>query len=130
MRKPSWLATVVAVCLASICWAAGHAIADAAPTKADVQAQLKRGHEIAVARCSVCHAIGLDDPSPTRINANTAFRQLSDRFPISMLREAARTGYVSGHDEMPGFQFSLADIRALLTYIDSMAPASARYIGR
>ena len=29
---------------------------------------------------------------------------------------------------MPGFQFSMDDITALLTYIDSMAPADAHYI--
>lgn len=29
---------------------------------------------------------------------------------------------------MPGFQFTMDDINALLTYIDSMAPASAHYI--
>ena len=92
------------------------------------QARLERGHAIAVAKCSVCHAVGLTDKSPTRINTNTAFRQLSERFPIPMLRAAARTGNISGHDEMPGFQFTMDDITALLTYIDSMAPVKSRYI--
>jgi mono/diheme cytochrome c family protein len=99
-------------------------------TKSELQEQLERGHAIALANCSVCHAVGLTDKSPTRINSNTAFRQLSGRFPIPMLQEAARTGNISGHDEMPGFQFTMDDIKALLSYIDSMAPADARYIAR
>jgi mono/diheme cytochrome c family protein len=105
-------------------------LADAPPTNSATQAQLERGHAIALANCSVCHAVGLTDKSPTRINANTAFRQLSERFPIPMLQEAARTGHISGHDEMPGFQFTMDDIKALLFYIDSMAPADAHYITR
>lgn len=98
--------------------------------KPELQAQIERGRGIAVAHCSVCHAVGLDDPSPTRANANTAFRQLSERFPIPMLQEAARTGNISGHDEMPGFQFTMDEIEALLSYIDSLAPKSAHYVTR
>ena len=104
------------------------AVANSPQPRAELQAQVERGHAIALANCSVCHAVGLTDKSPTRINVNTAFRDLSERFPIPMLQEAARTGNISGHDEMPGFQFSMDDIRALLSYIDSMAPADAHYI--
>lgn len=89
-----------------------------------------RGHALAKAHCSECHAVDVDDPSPTSVNANTAFRQLHERFPIPMLEEAARSGQISGHDEMPGFDFSVSDIRDLLTYIDSFAPAGKRYIAR
>lgn len=118
-----------AVSLASLALLLGGAVrADKAADDADLEARLERGRAIAEARCSVCHAVGLTDESPTRINVNTAFRQLSERFPIPMLEDAARTGYISGHDEMPGFQFSMEDITALLTYIDSMAPAGARYV--
>jgi mono/diheme cytochrome c family protein len=108
-------------------WAAR---ADEPRAKTELEAQMERGHAIALANCSVCHAVGLADKSPTRINSNTAFRQLSERFPIPMLQEAARTGNISGHDEMPGFQFSMDDIRALLAYIDSMAPDDAHYLMR
>ncbi len=121
-------ATVVEFCIGSILLLSSGVIADETLAKIELQTRLERGHKIAVGKCSVCHAIGLSDPSPTRINVNTAFRQLSDRFPIPMLQEAARTGYLSGHDEMPGFQFTMDDINALLTYIDSMAPARAHYI--
>jgi mono/diheme cytochrome c family protein len=104
------------------------ALADESRATTELKAQIDQGHAIALANCSVCHAIGLTDKSPTRINSNTAFRQLSERFPIPMLQEAARTGNISGHDEMPGFQFTMDEIKALLTYIDSMAPDDAHYI--
>jgi len=68
-------------------------------------AQLARGYAIAETHCSVCHAIGATDESPTRANLNTPFRRLVERFPIPMLEEAARSGIISGHDEMPAFQF-------------------------
>lgn len=89
-----------------------------------------RGHVLAKANCSECHAVEADDPSPTAVNANTAFRQLHERFPVPMLEEAARSGQISGHDEMPGFDFSAGEIRDLLTYIDSFAPAGKRYIAQ
>jgi len=89
---------------------------------------IERGRAIAEANCGVCHAIGLDDASPTRVNVNTAFRKLYERYPIAMLEEAARTGYISGHDEMPGFDFSLEDAHALLAFIDSFAPDKPGYV--
>lgn len=89
-----------------------------------------RGRALAVAHCAECHATGEDDPSPTSVNANTPFRRLSERFPIAMLVEAARSGSIAGHDEMPGFDFTLEEIHDLLAYIDSFAPADKRYLSR
>ena len=94
------------------------------------QATLEKGRAIAEANCSPCHAVGPTDESPTRVNANTAFRMLYERYPIPMLEEAAKTGSVSGHDEMPGFDFALEDARALLAYIDSLTPDKPGYVSR
>ena len=88
--------------------------------------ELQRGEEIAAQRCGVCHATDAKSASPRRITP--PFRELRQRFPIDMLVEAVSTGFVSGHDEMPMFQFSLEDARALVGYIDSMSPATARYL--
>ncbi len=85
--------------------------------------QLEDGRDIAEAHCAPCHAIEKDDASPTRTNENTAFRDLYKRFPIEMLIKAAKTGSIEGHDEMPAFDFSMDEMNALLTYIDSLAPA-------
>ena len=55
---------------------------------------------------------------------------LYERYPIPMLEQAAKTGSVSGHDEMPGFDFGLEDARALLAYIDSLTPDKPGYVPR
>jgi len=89
------------------------------------QSQIARGEVIARIKCAVCHAIGKSDSSPTRINVETSFRDLYLRFPIPMLLKAAQTGYITGHDEMPGFSLPPSEISALLLYIDSMSPKGA-----
>ncbi len=47
-----------------------------------------------------------------------------------MLVDAAKTGIISGHDEMPGFDFTLEDAEALLAYIDSLAPDQPGYVSK
>jgi cytochrome c len=89
------------------------------------QAKLARGERIARSLCSPCHAIGKSDPSPTRANADTAFRDLHKRYPIPMLTDAARTGTIEGHDEMPSFRLPRSNVDDLLAYIDSMSPEGA-----
>lgn len=91
---------------------------------------LALGLSLAKSHCAECHAVERGDQSPTLINANTAFPLLSERFPIPMLQEAARSGHISGHDEMPGFDFTAEEMSALLVYIDSFAPGDKRYISR
>lgn len=118
---------VLAIAFATL---AGTAVAgelDEAVTRSVRRAQ---GEALARAHCSVCHAIGRSDESPTWANRNSAFRRLFERFPIPMLEEAARTGRISGHDEMPGFDFTAEEIAALLTYIDSLAPDQPGYVER
>ncbi|MFZ4809056.1 MAG: c-type cytochrome [Hyphomicrobiaceae bacterium] len=83
-----------------------------------------RGQEIA-ARCARCHAIAANDDSPTRITI--PFRNLGRRYPIAMLVEAAKTGTIDGHDEMPMFDLGPADMKALLAYIDRLNPEVPGY---
>ncbi|MEQ1695624.1 MAG: c-type cytochrome [Hyphomicrobiaceae bacterium] len=90
--------------------------------------RVSRGRDLAQAHCSVCHAVTESDPSPAWVNSNTPFRRLYERYPIAMLQDAAATGLISGHDEMPGFAFALEDIAALLAYIDSLAPDKPAYL--
>lgn len=89
---------------------------------------LKRGAAIAEAKCSVCHAVGPSGESPARANLDTPFHRLHERYPVPMLVEAAKTGQISGHDEMPGFEFAMDEIHALLAYIDSLAPGKPGYL--
>lgn len=85
-----------------------------------------RGHLLAVQRCGICHAVGKDGPSPHRISP--PFRTLHERYPVEMIVNALRTGVVSGHDEMPMFEFTQGDIQALVTYIDVLNPSGPRYL--
>jgi len=89
------------------------------------RSKLTRGEGIARSLCGPCHATGKSDPSPTRANAETAFRDLHKRYPIPMLTDAARTGSIEGHDEMPSFALSRSTVEDLLAYIDSMSPEGA-----
>jgi mono/diheme cytochrome c family protein len=89
------------------------------------EALLQRGREIAV-RCARCHAVEAADESPQRITI--PFRDLARRYPVEMLVDAARTGIIEGHDEMPAFDLGVADIRALLTYIDKLNPKVPGYV--
>lgn len=114
--------------LAVLIWAAAALAGEAAVPTAAAEA-LARGKALAEAHCAVCHAIGLDDDSPARANDDAPFRRLHERYPIPMLTEAAQTGSLSGHDEMPGFDFPIEDMQALLAYIDSLAPGKPRYAG-
>lgn len=91
-------------------------------------AGLERGRAIAQARCSVCHAVSERDASPHRITP--PFRELHERFPVEMLEDALRTNVISGHDEMPMFELEPADMRALIGYIDSLAPGRPGYLTR
>jgi hypothetical protein len=87
---------------------------------------LERGWAVSARKCAPCHAIGHDDERPHAIV--TLFRELHTRYPIEMLVDAWRTGIISGHDEMPMFELSREDMRALLAYIDSFAPEGLRYV--
>lgn len=117
--------------LATLCGLVLSAAVAAAAGEEPAVVNLDNGRAIAEANCAHCHAIAKDDESPTRANAETAFRDLYRRFPIKMLTDAAKTGTIEGHDEMAGFDFSLTDMRDLLGYIDSLAPEqSGRYLTR
>jgi cytochrome c len=93
---------------------------------AQTSSVVEKGRAIAARKCAPCHAIGRDDERPHAIV--TPFRELHTRYPIEMLIDALKTGVISGHDEMPMFELSREDMRALLAYIDSFAPGSRRYV--
>ena len=119
------LERTMAIALAMLAISLSAVAAQEASTQAT---QLARGRVMAEAHCSVCHAVGEGDPSPTWVNSNTPFRRLYERYPIAMLEEAATTGRISGHDEMPGFEFPLEDMAALLAYINSLVPDQPSYL--
>lgn len=115
LARTTWLALAVL----TVCGA------PAIASDPDEAALLQRGREIA-ARCARCHAVEANDESPQRITI--PFRDLARRYPVEMLVDAARTGTIEGHDEMPAFDLGLSDMRALLTYIDKLNPKVPGYI--
>jgi len=86
------------------------------------------GAALAEMRCGRCHATGLETQSPQR--GVIPFQRLHERYPVDMLADAARTGTIAGHDEMPMFQLTAAEVRALLEHIDSLAPDKPGYVTR
>ena len=91
-------------------------------------ADIALGRALAEAKCSHCHAVGADGESPHSITP--PFREFRDAYPIPMLIDAAQTGVFAGHDEMPMFEFSREEARALLAYIDSLNPGEPPYVGK
>jgi cytochrome c len=80
--------------------------------------QLKRGEALLERDCARCHAVGLTGTSPHK--GAPAFRTLSKRYPIESLEEALAEGIVSGHPDMPEFQYDPGDVGAIIAYLKSI----------
>jgi len=79
---------------------------------------LKRGEALLQRDCAKCHAIGRSGESPDK--AAPAFRTLGQRYPIESLEEALGEGLLSGHPDMPEFQFDADDVGAIIAYLKSI----------
>jgi mono/diheme cytochrome c family protein len=112
--------------MAAVSAVASALMATSLATAADTPRE--RGRAIAEAKCARCHAIGTKGESP--IALAPPFRVLPQRYPIENLAEALAEGIVVGHPMMPEFRFDPPEIDALLTYIDSLSPASGRGRGQ
>jgi cytochrome c len=91
--------------------------AGAAPAQEDAEL-LKRGQELVTQECGRCHGIGRSDAS--RHPQAPPFRTLSKRYPIEALEEALGEGIISGHPDMPEFQFDNDDVGAIIAYLKSI----------
>lgn len=80
-----------------------------------------RGEAIAERLCSRCHSVRREGDSP--MGLAPPFRELPKRYPVANLAEALAEGIVTGHPAMPQFTFTPREIDALLTYMNSLAPA-------
>ena len=86
-----------------------------APAQAD---EVSEGRALVEANCSSCHAIGMDDTSP--LPAAPPFRELHRRYDVSLLSEALVEGIVTGHPEMPQFEFEPNEAQAIISYLRSL----------
>jgi cytochrome c len=60
------------------------------------------------------------------IRKRTPFRTLGSRYPIDALAESLAEGLSSGHPDMPEFRFEIADVDAILAYLNSIQDAGQK----
>jgi cytochrome c len=78
----------------------------------------ERGKGIVRSLCSRCHSVEKAGASPRK--EALPFREISKRYPLRNLEEALAEGIVTGHNDMPAFQFEPDEIDAILAYIDTI----------
>jgi len=89
-----------------------------APAAADDAAAVKRGEALLAKECARCHAIASIGESPHP--QAPPFRALGKRYRIEFLEEALGEGIISGHPDMPEFEFAPADVGAIVAYLKSI----------
>lgn len=107
--------------LVPVLLAAGVLAAWLRPAAADDQ--LKRGEALLQRDCARCHAIGLAGESPHK--QAPPFRTLGQRYPIEALEEALGEGIMTGHPDMPEFEFDPDDVSAIIAYLKSIQRPAA-----
>lgn len=76
------------------------------------------GFDLLRANCARCHAIDKDSASP---NAKAPpFRDVVKKYDPDALEEALAEGIVTGHNEMPEFQFEPNQLTAIIAYLNSL----------
>ena len=78
----------------------------------------KHGEALLTRHCGACHAIGRSGDSPQR--DAPAFRELGQRYPVESLEEALGEGFMSGHPDMPEFNFEADDVGDIIAYLKSI----------
>ena len=68
--------------------------------------------------CSRCHATGLNDQSPLPVAP--PFRDIARRYPPTNLMESLAEGIVTGHGEMPEFEFTPEEVSAIVGYLETL----------
>jgi mono/diheme cytochrome c family protein len=106
---PIWLIATLALCAAP---AVAHADN---PEKAEL---VQRGKALVTNHCSRCHAV--ERTGASSHPQAPPFRTLSRRYPIDALAEALGEGLSTGHPDMPEFVFEVADVGAILAYLQSI----------
>ena len=90
----------------------------AALQSAHAQSNLKVGEDLLTRDCAKCHAVGRTGTSPHP--GAPAFRTLAQRYPIESLEEALGEGIMSGHPDMPEFEFDADQVGAIIGYLKSI----------
>lgn len=76
------------------------------------------GHDLLRANCARCHAIDASSASP---NAKAPpFREVVKKYEPDALEEALAEGIVTGHNDMPEFQFEPNQLTAIIAYLNTL----------
>ena len=73
------------------------------------------GRALAEKHCARCHAVGRDDNSTLPLAQ--PLRSFASKWHLESLEEALAEGIVTGHPEMPVFQFEPGQIAALIEHL-------------
>jgi mono/diheme cytochrome c family protein len=95
------------------------AIAASGPASA---ASVEHGRALAATSCGACHAIDRSGASPNP--KAPPFRTLGQSYPVEDLEESLAEGIVTGHRQMPQFQFSPSDVEDLVAFLKSLQPGA------
>jgi len=76
------------------------------------------GRELLGLYCADCHAIEAAGDSPHA--EAPPFRELHLRYDVGDLSEALVEGLVSGHPDMPEFEFDPVQAEAIIAYLKSL----------
>ncbi|MFD0914833.1 c-type cytochrome [Pseudahrensia aquimaris] len=88
------------------------------PMQAKANEMIAAGQEILQSNCAQCHEVTSKGKSPHR--QAVEFRYLSRSYPVSQLAEALAEGIMSGHPDMPMFEFDSQQVEQIIAYLESI----------
>jgi mono/diheme cytochrome c family protein len=87
-------------------------------SSAETLGPIAHGQALATRYCSSCHAVGRSDESHHK--EAIPFRDLSELYPVDSIEESLVEGLMSGHPDMPEFQFSDQAAADFVEYLASI----------
>ncbi|MEP5178098.1 MAG: cytochrome c [Rhizobiaceae bacterium] len=80
--------------------------------------QVALGEVIVQRNCVACHSVrrGRSSPHPQA----PSFRYLSQSYPVAALAEALAEGIMTGHPDMPVFEFDAKAVDHIIAYLESI----------
>ena len=79
---------------------------------------LQAGESIVTKLCASCHVVSAADQNSHPDAPD--FRSLSQNYPVRQLEEALAEGIMTGHPDMPVFEFDIDEIEAIIAYLESI----------
>ena len=120
MRGIMIMKTVVAglFAISALAACSSTAAGSAPPVESSDDALVSAGRNVAVMRCSRCHA--LDSLSHSPLPAAPPMAEMLKRYDADVLASDLIDGIRVGHDGMPEFNLQVAEADALVAYLRSL----------